>query len=69
MQKHSLRVKKTFENNMSIVVTEKMSGVVKSVIFMFLLISVPIAVLLFAVLQTYKYMLTKITDRLYRGAV
>lgn len=65
MQKHSLRVKKTFENNMSIVVTEKMSGVVKSVIFMFLLISVPIAVLLFAVLQTYKYMLTKITDRLY----
>lgn len=65
MSKHALGVKKTLENNMTIVVSEKISGVIKSVVLMFFMLSIPIVLLLGVILQTYKYLLTKITDRLY----
>lgn len=65
MPKDSLRVKKTLSNDMSIIVSRKMSEIIKSVIFIFLVLSIPIGLLLAIILQTYKHLLTKITDRLY----
>ncbi len=65
MPRYAIRVQKTLENDMTIIVYEKMSGVIKSVVLIFFALGIPVILLLNIILQTYKYLLAKITDRLY----